>query len=141
MSNEIKYVYESTNGSISPLPASPLLVPSLLLLGFIAPFYKAKYIQEDTQAPSRPIDAELHEKYRVRWLELRAKRNALMNCSPSRDLPTKEWNELRRLENPPWRLQYEHWSYSAKPNEYFNYTVTPQDLRNCPLLEEEYRYL
>lgn len=131
--NQIKYAYEVSNGSISPLPASPLLLPVLALLGVAAPLLKAKYDYEDTHAPSRPIDKQLYESFRKEYLMLVAKRTALEQCKPARDLMPSELTRLIELKNPPWKMEFETWTYYPKSNETYNYSVTPQDLHKHPL--------
>jgi hypothetical protein len=131
--NQIKYAYEASSGNVSALPASPLLLPALALLGVVAPVIKAKYDYEDTHAPYRPIDAELHESFRTEYLNLMAKKIALEKCKPPRDLMPSELTRLIELRNPPWKKEFETWTYHPKPTESWSYNVTSNDMYKHPL--------
>jgi len=103
--SEIKWAYDESNGTFSALPASPLLLPSILFLALVAPLFRAKYEAEKSYASPRPIDLKLHEQYRQEYL-------SLMNKRETQELTLQERVRLQDLQNPPWKLPGETWHYT-----------------------------
>ena len=103
--SEIKWSYDESNGSFSALPASPLLLPSILFLCLVAPLFRAKYEAEKTYAKPRPIDPKLYEQYKKEYLNL-------MDKKQTQELTLRERVRLQDLQNPPWKLPGETWHYS-----------------------------
>lgn len=106
--DRLLYDYDSETNKISPLPASPLLLPAML---FIGAWYIAEKIWHlfRIEKPiniieDRGVPPEMLESYRKEYHEIIAIKN-------TRELDTLERLRLEHLRHPPWALPGETWSY------------------------------
>lgn len=101
---EIKWAYDATEGSFSPLPASPFLLPAL---GLICLFPIIEKMMDEARKNPRPcnIDKEKYKRYKERFHYL------IQKESKHNGLDDNETLELHSLMNPPWADPNELWTY------------------------------
>lgn len=104
--SQIKWAYDESTGSFSALPASPWLLPVLGLM-CLAPLIE--YIWEKADNAPKPLPADfdykLHAKYKDIYLELKHKEKQ------QGYLDSWDRNRLVEVQNPPWALPGEIWTY------------------------------
>jgi len=106
--DRLLYDYDSQTNKISPLPASPLLLPAIVFLGI---WYIGQKIYSLFR-PRKPLNIiadrnvppEMLRSYRKEYLEM-------METKKSRDLTTLERIRLEHLKYPPWSFPGETWDY------------------------------
>lgn len=107
--NNLLYSYDEENNKISPLPASPYLIPAIIAYCFIwlgsltARYFKGN-IGPENVTKSRNLSYETWQIYRDRYIFLVDKRR-------NHGLTVAEIKELAGLQYPPWAKRGEIWTY------------------------------
>lgn len=109
--NNLLYSYDQENNVISPIPASPYLIPAIIgygLLWFVGLFFDSskKYLLgvKEKITHTRGVDYETWKVYRDKYIYLIKKREDY-------GLTAAEIIELRTIQRPPWAQPDEIWTY------------------------------
>jgi len=101
----IFWSYDESEGSFSPLPASPWLLPAIGLFALAALFQAIKSSQPPEElGPMPPYDPILYEKNKTRYYYL-------IQRKADYGLSEDEQSELNRLIRPPWASKGQIWTY------------------------------
>lgn len=109
--NNLLYVYDEESKAISPMPASPYLLPAIVgygLLWFVSilvdSFNGTGIGHRQNVSKSRGVDYETWKVYRDKYLLLVKKREDY-------GLTSAEIQELYLIQHPPWAKPDEVWTY------------------------------
>lgn len=107
--NNLLYSYDEENKIISPIPASPFLLPAVAIYltvwaGSLLTKILNGHYGPEVVSKTRNVDYIEWKKYRDRYLYLVDRRSRL-------GLNLKEIRELMRLQYPPWAQPGEVWTY------------------------------
>lgn len=109
--NNLLYSYDQESSTISPLPASPYLIPAVIGYGLLwligLAFDSSKrYLLgvKEKITETRGIDYETWKVYRDQYIYLIKKREEY-------GLTAAEIRELNSIQHPPWAQADEIWTY------------------------------
>lgn len=102
------WAFDESEGSFSPLPASPLLIPGLIILALIRVFggSGARVVPAEELLPPHILQSAEYQRDCARYRFLH---NRLMATGRLEDL---EWIERAELQHPRWRAG-RRWFYNA----------------------------
>jgi hypothetical protein len=99
------WAYDSENGSFAPLPAGPLLLPAILIVGLISIFQLGRRALRSRDVIGGDIaNSTLYTTSEKRYHELVDKKVS------NGYLEIHEEEELRKLKSPPW-IKSGTWTY------------------------------
>lgn len=106
--DRLLYDYDTETNKISPLPASPLLLPAIIVLGIFYIFnaiWRLLFGNENMGVDIKKygVSSEIISSYRNKYFRLKA-------IERRRPLSFTELNELHRVEYPPWGRGHK-WQY------------------------------
>ena len=107
--NNLLYSYDDENKKISPLPASPYLLPAVIVYvllwagSCISSFFNRSSNTENV-TKTMGLTYETWRPYRDRYICLIDKKNR-------QGLTPNEARELARVQYPPWAKHGEVWTY------------------------------
>lgn len=107
--NNLLYSYDDETNTISPLPASPYLLPAIFAycfvwLGSLAFRYLKGNTGPENATKTRGLEYETWKVYRDRYV-------FLVDKKQSQGLSIEEVRELARIQYPPWAGPGEIWTY------------------------------
>lgn len=107
--NNLLYSYDEGDGKISPLPASPYLVPAilaycLLWLGSLTSRYIRGNTGPENLTNTRGLEYQTWKIYRDRYI-------FLVDKKAKEGLTIQEIRELTKIQYPPWAGPGEVWTY------------------------------